>query len=80
MLIAIVPYPGLTALNALGPYNTLKRMKNADVRRTGPIAHFLIPGFSRALELDAGKLLENQTAASRSTRHRTSPCDSRIER
>lgn len=42
MQIAILLYPGFTALDALGPYEVLKMLPDADVRfvahKTGPIA------------------------------------------
>ncbi len=42
MQIAIVVYPGLTALDAVGPYEVLRLLPDAEVRfvwhATGPIA------------------------------------------
>ena len=42
MQVALVLYPGLTALDALGPYEVLKSLKNCDLRfvasEVGPVA------------------------------------------
>jgi putative intracellular protease/amidase len=47
--IAIVLYPGLTALDALGPYEVLKMLPGAEIRssRTSRVRCPLIAAFSR---------------------------------